>query len=216
MDTNSSFCTFYIVRHAQSHGNIKKIISGQQDTNLSDEGRQQAKEQAKELSPIHFDAAFSSDLSRAHETATVIAKEHELTVTALEILRERHFGTLQGISGADLEESLKKKLGEYNKMSYKERFQMKLVPGMESDEEVIGRLTTFLRETALAYPGKTVLVVAHGNIMRTFLVHLGFGTHQELAHGAAGNTAYFVLRSDGVDFEVVKTVGINKIIVKEE
>ncbi len=214
MDINNPYCTFYIVRHAQSHGNIKRIISGQQDTNLSDEGRLQAFERGKELVSIHFDAAFSSDLSRAHETATIIAKEHDLAVTALQILRERHFGAIQGTAGDDLEESLKKKLEEYNNMNYKERLLVKIVPGMENDEEVIGRFETFLRETALAYPGKTVLVVAHGNLMRTFLVHLGLGTYQEFGHGSVSNTGYFVLRSDGVNFEVQKMVGINKIIVK--
>lgn len=203
-------CTFYIVRHAQSETNTAHVLSGHVDDNLSEEGIKQAQARANELRNIHFDAAFSSDLTRAHHTAKIVMQEHKLVVSALKILRERYYGSLQGNSAVNLPDKLKKLLDEYNAMSYKDRLKVRIVPDMENDEESIGRLTTFLRATALAYPGKTVLVVAHGNLLRTFLVHLGFGTHQELAPSTIANTGYFVLRSDGVDFEVVKTVAIEK------
>ncbi len=202
--------TFYIVRHAQSHGNIKKIISGQIETSLSDEGILQAKSRAQEFKSVHFDAVFSSDLMRANQTACIIAKEHALTVAALAVLRERHFGDLEGKRYDELEDTLREQFDAYNAMVYKERFSQRLVDGMETDEEVMGRFIAFIRETAIAYMGKTVLIVCHGNIMRTFLVHLGFGTLAELPPKAIENTGYFVLQSDGVEFEVVKTVGIEK------
>lgn len=208
----NNFCTFYIVRHAQSETNTAHIMSGQLDDNLSEEGIKQAQNRAQDLKDIHFDAAFSSDLIRANHTAKIIAKEHAIAVAALQVLRERNYGSIQGNSAANLPDLLKKQLDEYNAMSYKDRLSVKLVPDMESDEEVIQRFTTFLRETALAYPGKTVLVVAHGNILRTFLVHIGFGTHQELAPSTIANTGYFVVKSDGVEFDVVKTVGVMRLL----
>ncbi len=210
----NNFCTFYIVRHAQSHGNVRHIVSGQIDTNLSDEGVMQAKELGEALKEIHFDAAFSSDLTRAYETGKIIALEHQLAVTATEILRERKYGKFEGQNREALSEELQQALDRYNELSYEERKKERWIEGMETDEELIGRFTTFLRETALAYPGKTVLVVAHGNLMRTFLVHVGYGTHQELSHGMIRNTGYYVLQSDGVEFEVIKTVGVNKVEIR--
>ena len=81
---------------------------------------------------------------------------------------------------------------------------------MESDEEVVERFTSFLKSTAEQYPGKTILVVAHGNMMRTLLVHLGFAKLKELQHGTVKNTGYFVLTVAGDTFKVKKTVGIEK------
>ena len=83
--------------------------------------------------------------------------------------------------------------------------------GIESGEQVISRLIAFLRETAQAYPGKTVLVVCHGGAVRTLLLHLGYA---DLPRGAFQNAGYVKLRTDGVDFfldEVkgVKTSGLN-------
>lgn len=208
----NNYCTFYIVRHGQSITNVLHILSGHSDDELSQVGIEQARSRANDLRSVHFDAAFSSDLMRANRTASIIAQEHKIAVTALKILRERYYGSIQGQSATNLPDKLKKSLDDYNAMSYKDRLTVKLVPDMESDEEVIGRFTTFLRETAVAYTHKTILVVAHGNLLRTFLVHVGFGTHQELAHNTVLNTGYFILKSDGVDFEVVKTVGIEKKI----
>lgn len=202
--------TFYIVRHGKSEANEKGIISGHADFPLSDTGKVQAIERAKELKDIHFDAAFSSDLSRARETAELIIGERSLAISATQVLRERNQEGIQGSSYDELGEELKRLLDEYNAMNYQERFSYKIVPGMESDEEVIVRFTNFLKKTAQEYSGKTVLIVAHGNMMRTLLVHLGVGTHQELGHGAAKNTSYFVLKTDGETFEIEKTVGIEK------
>ncbi len=206
----NSYCTFYIVRHAQPEANIHHIISGQTNPHLSEVGKNQSIERGKSLKDINFDAAFSSDLYRAKETAELIVAERKLALTATKILRERNYGAVEGKSFDQLGKELQKRMNVYNAMEYKDRHSVKFVPDMESDEEVVGRFITFLRETALAYPGKTVLVVTHGNMMRTLLAHLGFGSIQELSHGAAKNTGYYVLKSDGVEFEIVKTVGIEK------
>lgn len=202
--------TFYIVRHGKSEANKADVISGQTETKLSKEGIEQAQNRAKELKSVHFDAAFASSLERAHHTAKIIAEEHGLTVTALDVLKERFYGEVEGKRYDALEGSLLEQFDRYNTLEYEERYSLKLVPGMESDEEVVTRFTDFLKKTAKEYTGKTVLVVCHGNMMRTLLVHLGFAKHSELPHGTAKNTSYFVLTTDGETFNIEKTVGIEK------
>lgn len=206
----NKFTTFYIVRHALSEANRAGVISGHTETKLSLEGIKQARSRAKDLKNVHFDAAFASTLERAHHTAKIIAKEHGLSVVALDILKERNYGAAEGKRHDDLEDSLREQLDTYNSLEYPTRYSLKLVPGMESDEEVIARFTNFLKKTAHKYPGKTILVVSHGNMIRTFLVHLGLGTLKELTHEATQNTCYFVLKTDGETFTVEKTVGIEK------
>lgn len=203
--------TFYIVRHGKSEANKADRISGQMETKLSQEGIEQARNRAKELKSINFDAAFASSLERAHHTAQIIVEERGLSVTTLDILKERFYGEVEGKRYDALEGNLKEQFDSYNAMeSFSERFSLKLVPGMESDEEVVGRFMSFLTSTAQKYPGKTVLVVAHGNIMRTLLIHLGFAKLRELQHGTPKNTGYFVLTVEGDTFKVEKTVGIEK------
>ena len=85
--------------------------------------------------------------------------------------------------------------------------------GYESNTEIATRFITFLREIAATYLGKNVLIVCHGSIMRATLMRLGFATYDTLPSGNIENTGYFVLESDGVDFFVKETVGINKITI---
>ncbi len=165
------------------------------------------KKRAEELLHVQFVAAFSSDLLRAKRTAEIIAIEHKLEIQITKELRERTWGKeLEG----DTVEKTTKLLDEWNRLSYKERFNKKVFDDMESDEEIMSRFITFLRETAIAYMGKTVLIATHGNLMRTFMVHLGMGTAQEFPRESLIPTGYMVLDSDGVDFFVRKTVGIKK------
>lgn len=204
--------TFYIVRHAESEANVAHVFAGHIDPKLTEKGEIQAAKRAQDLKGIDFAAAFSSDLIRAKRTAEIIAMEHKLEVQTTTLLREKNFGNMEGKRVDQLELQLQKALDEYNKLSTKERAKVRLVDDMENDEEIVTRFITFLRETAIAYPDKNILIVSHGTVMRTFLFHLGFGTPQELPHTAVDNTAYIKLFSDGVEFIIQDTVGIHKAI----
>lgn len=196
----NSYCTFYIVRHAQSEANVSGEWGA--NTSLTPLGRQQAQKRSKQLSKIPLAAIFSSDYLRAKQTAEIIALEHKIEVRATEILRERFFGSLEKTNYFQWNTDLKNLFETWYNKEYDERLKEKPVAGMESDEEMISRAITFLRETALVYPGKNVLVATHGDLMQTLLVHLGYGRHREYHFEAIINTAYAVVRCDGVDFFV--------------
>lgn len=89
----------YLVRHGQNIDNANGILNGHRDEPLTDLGRRQALETARRLLShgIHFDHLFSSPLSRAFETAAIIA-DHFLfqTPTVVPLLIERDFGLLTG------------------------------------------------------------------------------------------------------------------------
>lgn len=203
----NSKCTFYIVRHGETEWNISGHIQGHRDSALTDLGIEQAKERARDLKRVDFAAAFSSDLTRAKRTAEIIALEHNLTVMATEALRERSFGIHEGKKIVQFHEDVKELLQAYDNAprEVKKTFR---IPTTENDEEIISRFILFMRETALAYLGKNILVVSHGGIMRALLIHLGYCDYNSVI---IGNTGYFLVESDGVDFEVKKTVGIDPI-----
>lgn len=207
-------CRLYIIRHGETEWNLEHRLQGQKDSCLTANGLAQAKERAKNLAKIYFDEIFSSDLLRAKQTAEIIALEHKLAVKTNQLLRERSFGKYEGTLITEFETELKEMLHKQETLSEKEQFSFKLSSEVESDEEIVTRMITFVREIAAAYLGKTVAVVCHGSIMRSFLVHLGFGNYSELRFGAIGNLGYFILETDGVDFFVRETEGITLAVVK--
>lgn len=203
-------CTIYIVRHGETDWNVKQILQGKADIPLNKTGLKQAEKAAKRLKSIKFDAAYSSDLSRAKKTTQIIAPEHNLAVRTRKVLRERAFGKFEGKSGDYFREELKDLLKEINKLSYKEKAKYKFPHGIESIDSCVSRFITFLREIAIAHPQHNVLVGTHGAMMRHLLIHVGFGTEKELAYGAIKNAGYVVILSDGVDFFVKETWGVKK------
>lgn len=86
-----------LVRHGESTWNELKLVQGQNnESNLNDRGREQAREAGRLLASQDFDAILSSDLARTTETAEIIAHELTLSITATGALRERSFGDFEG------------------------------------------------------------------------------------------------------------------------
>lgn len=218
---NNKLTTIYLVRHGESEANVLVERDEEAHTHtafddidgapLSVKGREQAKNLAEKLKNIHFDAFFSSNMIRAKHTAEAVALERQLAVQTSDLIREReltrYMQKINRVSKAEMKAEMQKaleKLDDLGKMQYKH------TELMESTDEAATRLMTFLREIAVAYQGKTVLVVNHGNMIRNTLTKLGWASFDELPDKAAENTGYVVLESDGVDFFIKETHGIHK------
>jgi len=201
-----NICTIYLVRHGRTDWNDKKLVQGHTDIPLNLEGQTSARALAAELKSIKFDRIYASDLLRAKETAEIIALEHQLVVETTKALRERNFGNIEGKSHSVFPEMDKL----LDSLDYKTRYSYKFDTNMEmeNDEEIMNRFVPFLREIAVANPGKTVLVATHGGPMWVFLVKLGISDYQHFLE--IKNLAHIKLESDGVDFFIKETSGIKK------
>ncbi len=212
--------TIYLVRHGQAESNVNKNKHysfynqwGVLGAGLTETGKQQARERAKNLRDIHFDAVFSSDFIRARQTAEIIALERKLAVQTSSLIREREphlYAEVLDKKGKSIEKFWEELRTGLSTLDSKGKMAYKYDEDMESAEEGAMRLITFLREIAVAYEGKTVLVVNHGNMLRSLLVHLGYAEFDELPSGAIENTGYIVLESDGIDFFVKQVEGVYK------
>lgn len=203
----NDFTTIYLVRHGRTEWNDKQIIQGHSDSPLTNEGKEELKKVAGKFKNIKFDYVFSSDLGRAMESAKILAKERNLTIKTTELLREREYGDMEGSPSA----TFKVWDDIMEKLSDDERYTYKHAPNIESNEEIMQRFFTFIREAAILEPGKTVLVVSHGGLIRTVLLRLGFGTYEELRHGAVKNGSWIKIETDGIDFFVREHEGIKNI-----
>jgi len=200
------YCTLFIARHGETEWNVEHRLQGQRDSPLTQNGLKQAAMLAESLKPIHFDAIFSSDLLRAKRTAEIAQLERKLAVQTTVLLREHNYDAYEGKKVDEVKEALKESFAEYERLSDQEKFRYRLIPDGETDEEIVARFITFLREVAVTYAGRNVLVVSHGGIMSAFLVHIGFGSQEKVR---IANTGYFKLRSDGIEFFIDETVGIH-------
>jgi 2,3-bisphosphoglycerate-dependent phosphoglycerate mutase len=86
------------IRHGETDWNVAKRIQGQTDVPLNETGRGQALAMAFNAAHHDFSAVYSSDLARAMDTAKMVAERRGFEVSALPLLRERHFGIFQGLT----------------------------------------------------------------------------------------------------------------------
>src|SRR5579859_7517156 len=185
-----SYCTLYILRHGQSESNQAEVL-GQKESKLTEIGKEQARKRAREFKNIKFDAIYSSHFVRANETAEIIAAEQgNCNVIISEALRERSWGKLEGVTTDEGRKELKRLREEFEKLSKEKRYTVKMVEGMESDEEALARFRRLIKTVSKQHAGKTVLLAGHANILKVLLVHIGYGTYQELPSGSVEHTGY--------------------------
>ncbi len=150
--------TILLVRHGETDWNRERRVQGHTDVPLNEAGRDQARVLAGELANEPFTVVYSSDLARAFETATILAQPRSLTVTALATLREKNFGTWEGLTDTEV------------LSRYPDAHTTGWGDG-ETTEEMAARMLGAVREIGAGNPGGTVLVVTHGGPMRAVLRH---------------------------------------------
>jgi broad specificity phosphatase PhoE len=94
----------YIARHGETDWNAANRWQGWTDVPLNDRGRAQARELADRLRSVPIAAVVASDLSRAEETASIVATELKVALVYVDPdLRERGFGVFEGLTRAECE-----------------------------------------------------------------------------------------------------------------
>ena len=101
-------------------------------------------------------------------------------------------------------------LEEFSQLSDQKKIKFQFPHGIESIESMISRFITYTREIAIAHPKETILITSHGGVIRWFLIQLGFATEKQLPWGSIDNTAQVIFKSNGVDFVIEDTIGVNK------
>lgn len=87
---------FYFLRHGETHWNFARQTQGQLDSQLNENGRNQALNAADILAQQPIERIVASPLSRARDTAQAVASRHGLEITFDDGLKECHLGDLQG------------------------------------------------------------------------------------------------------------------------
>jgi 2,3-bisphosphoglycerate-dependent phosphoglycerate mutase len=164
--------TLVLVRHGQSDWNLKNLFTGWKDPDLSPQGVNEAKAAGQRLKArgLKFDMCFTSALTRAQHTLALVLAElgqtglHE---TRDQALNERDYGELTGLNKDDA----RKKWGEEQVLVWRRSYDVP-PPGGESLKDTLARSLPYYMHKIqpLVLEGKTVLVAAHGNSLRSLIM----------------------------------------------
>ncbi len=154
---------FWVVRHGESTWNVLGRYQGQADVPLSLEGRLQAAMLAERLTGQSFAAVYSSDLSRALDTAKIVSERLEGAPSVLldPGLREIDVGVL---SGKDTPQ-LRLEHADYLEALRADPWATRR-PGGESMEDLYARAGASFQQMRERHPGERVLVFTHGGVVR--------------------------------------------------
>lgn len=163
-----------LVRHGQSEWNKLNLFTGWKDPDLTEKGVTEAIEAGKQLKQegFEFDIAYTSKLSRAQRTLTLMLKElgqENLITKEDQALNERNYGDLAGLNKDDARE----KWGEEQVHIWRRSYDVP-PPGGESLKDTKDRVLPYFQ--SVIWPdyqtGKNILVSAHGNSLRALVMHL--------------------------------------------
>lgn len=161
--------TLVLVRHGQSEWNLKNLFTGWKDPDLTPKGVDEAMSAGRKLKAreIIFDLAYTSELSRAQRTLSLMLDElgqQALATKKDQALNERDYGDLAGLNKDDARE----KWGEEQVHIWRRSYDTP-PPGGESLKDTLARSLPYYVTDILpdVMAGKNVLVAAHGNSLRS-------------------------------------------------
>lgn len=145
----------YLARHGETVDNANKIMQGQVQGQLNENGIRQARQLAQSMEGKHFDAFVSSDLQRSIDTCRIVAERHNAEVITTPLLRERDWGSFTGKYIPDLK-------------------NVEWPDDVEPLDVLKKRAKSFLDYIRDNFPGQTVFAVGHGIVNKAIqAVHYG-------------------------------------------
>ena len=186
-----------LIRHGQSVWNAENKFTGWVDVDISAIGREEAANAAIIIKKkfLEIDYVFCSSLIRAINTADIILQNLNSFIVPVKKweLNERHYGSLQGKNKAETsktygDEMVKKwrrsyeipppKLSELEVAEEKNKANFSIDngydwPASESLKDTFNRVINFWkREIENKFPNKNILIVAHGNTIRSIVKYI--------------------------------------------
>lgn len=169
-----------LLRHGESQWNLENRFTGWVDIPLSPKGEAEAEEAGRLLRGIAFQVAYTSVLVRAHQTLDIVLRvigQESLPTEKDQALNERHYGDLQGLNKAETA----KKFGAEQVKLWRRSYDV-APPNGESLKDTAARTLPYFEKHILPdlKEGKNVLVSAHGNSLRSIVMHLDRLTKKEV------------------------------------
>lgn len=152
----------YLVRHGETRWNAEGRCQGRAHSEFTDVGRAQVESLTASLSEVAFDAAYTSPLNRAVETAKCVLASRGLRAATVPELAELSYGTLQGTRFDEWPSDLR--------TAWHTAPWSVVFPEGESLAMVRERVLPVLHAIVAAHAGEAVLISSHGHVNRLILL----------------------------------------------
>jgi broad specificity phosphatase PhoE len=153
-----------LVRHGQTDDNVNGKISGQSPVPLNARGRDQVKAAADVLTCLGVTRILSSPLARARQTADILAQHLQVEIEEVPDLREVGYGDWEGKYFRDIR-------GEPVAQQVFHDPIKAVFPNGESLPDVQQRGVQVIELVHQTHPQGVVVLVSHGDVIRTSLAH---------------------------------------------
>lgn len=154
----------YLIRHGEVAWNKENAYVGSTDLPLNDTGREQAKKLADAMATKGLAAIYSSDLSRARETAETIGAKVGLAVNTVHELQEVSYGDWEGLPETEIARRWPDLFVAWRQDALSVR-----IPGGESFAEMRDRAFDAFCRIARAHPDQAIAITAHKSVNRVLL-----------------------------------------------
>ncbi len=171
-----------LVRHGQSTWNLENRFTGEEDPPLTPEGRKEAQKAGEKLKDTRFSQGFTSVLQRAIDTMQILldaSGQHGLPVIRNRALNERNYGNLQGLN----KDEIARQYGDEQVNIWRRSYSVR-PPGGESLEDTSHRVIPYYQQNIepLLRKGENILIVAHGNSLRSLVQYLENINGEDISH----------------------------------
>jgi len=185
--------TVYLIRHAQTEGNVAKRFQGRTDLPVTPLGKQQIYHLTERMCAIPLTHIYSSPLGRAMETAASVASTHGLTPLPYEGLVEMDGGAMENMFFENLGSQYPVEFAQF----IGEPHLFMGIGGGESMRQVHDRMRDAVLELVRRHPGETIAMVSHGAAIRCFVCYAsGLPLERMNELGWGGNTSVTHLTFD--------------------
>lgn len=159
---------WYFIRHGQIASNLNKVYSGRSDETLTEAGREQVRQAARELADIEIDAVYSSPLTRTRQSAEIIVNElqWDLPIRIDDSFNELQMGPWEGMAEADVEAGYPAEWALWNSEPAALRLD-----GRESLVELQQRVLDGMRAIRQSVTEQSILIVTHVAVIRMVFLH---------------------------------------------
>lgn len=156
--------TIYFIRHGEATGNRSRCFQGLTDNPLTERGVAQAEAAARRFADVDYDIIYTSPLVRAQETARLINAKQKPIIVEPELV-EVSMGQMEGLPVDSLDEAYAPVMELWNQHPH-----LYVGPGAADggSEGASKRLRKVIANIVEQHPDETVLISAHGFLLRIF------------------------------------------------
>ena len=158
---------FCIVRHGETAWNAEHRVQGQLDVPLNGIGHAQALAASRVLAREKFDVVYSSDLTRARQTAEPVAGQLSLQILLEKDLRERHYGIFERLTYAEVKVRYAEDYARFEARDPEYAFRTG-----ESLRDFSERSIAAVSKLASKHENHNILVFTHGGVLDMLYRHI--------------------------------------------